>query len=509
MTRFNNAATSLTKTINHEGAMSYSMPVKLEFITILLTSFAQNSYYETADQTFDRLINLLDFMSDKQFAAKAAVYARNEFGMRSISHVVAAEIVHKVKGESWTKHFINKVVRRPDDMTEILSYYQSKYGRKPIPNALKKGFALAFNKFDQYQLAKYRGERNAISLVDIANIAHPRSTKDNEKALQLLVADKLREEKTRDAVMTEIGKQNISDDQKAEKKAQAWSDLIGNRKIGYFALIKNLRNIIDQAPEMIGLACKMVTDEELIRSSLVMPFRLYAAYKTLQSHPSPFTGRVLDALSVGLDVSCRNIPGLSGISMIGIDNSLSMVNNRISDKSIVTRADIACLLGAMLFKRTGDTLTSVFADTFQVCNLLKSNSVLANMGILRLASVGMGYNTNGYLVPEFVRVEKIHIDNFLIFTDLQMYDAEGVRYNRTPPTPGRSFKTEITKYRSAVNANAKVYSFDCAGYGTLQMPAGDPNSYLLAGYSDKMFDIIELLEKDRNALINTIEAIKL
>ena len=47
--------------------------------------------------------------------------------MRSVSHIVAGEIVNSVKGEQWTKNFINKVVFRVDDMTEIMSYFMSTY----------------------------------------------------------------------------------------------------------------------------------------------------------------------------------------------------------------------------------------------------------------------------------------------------------------------------------------------------------------------------------------------
>jgi len=514
MARFNKPTEVQSQTVNHEGAVAYQMGAEMELVTILLTSFAQDSYYESADKTFDRLIGLIDALPDKTFAAKAAIYARNQFGMRSISHVVAGEIAAKVKGESWTKRFIEQVVRRPDDMTEILSYYQSKYGRTPIPNSLKKGFALAFNKFDRYQLAKYRGERQAVSLIDVVNISHPVPTEHNKEALRLLVADKLRSEDTRDAVMTEIGQRDISDTEKIEKKAEAWTDLLktdshGRRKLGYFALVKNLRNIIEQAPEQIDTVCEALIDTQVIRKSLVMPFRLYTAYKQIQDIHNYEAVRVLDALATALNLSCENIPGLPGNSIIGIDNSHSMKGNLISPKSVVTRADIACLLGAMMFERTDNTVVMLFADTHEIAPLMKSNSVLANMEIIRRVDVGLGHNTNGYLVPEQARRSNLHVDNFLIFTDLQMYDAEGVRYDRTPPTPGRSFKKEITKYRRDVNPKAKVYSFDCAGYGTLQMPAGDPKSYLLAGFSEKMFDTIKLLEKDRNAFLNMIKTIDL
>jgi hypothetical protein len=43
--------------------------------------------------------------------------------------------------------------------------------------------------------------------------------------------------------------------------------------------------------------------------------------------------------------------------------------------------------------------------------------------------------------------------------------------------------------------------------GTLQFP--ENNVFALAGFSDKVFDIIKLLKEDKKALINEIKAIKI
>jgi hypothetical protein len=48
-----------------------------------------------------------------------------------------------------------------------------------------------------------------------------------------------------------------------------------------------------------------------------------------------------------------------------------------------------------------------------------------------------------------------------------------------------------------------VYSFDLQGYGSLQFP--EQNVFALAGFSDKVFDLMQLLETDRIALIREIE----
>ena len=156
MSKFNTATVGSTKTTNLAGGVAFRQSDKVELVSHLLTSFVEDQYYRSKDEGLNRLRELILGQKDKKFAAKAAVYARNEFGMRSVSHAAAAEIANEVKGESWTKNFLDLVVRRPDDMTEILAYYKNVFGEDaPIPNSMKKGFAKALLRFDEYQLKKY------------------------------------------------------------------------------------------------------------------------------------------------------------------------------------------------------------------------------------------------------------------------------------------------------------------------------------------------------------------
>lgn len=44
-----------------------------------------------------------------------------------------------------------------------------------------------------------------------------------------------------------------------------------------------------------------------------------------------------------------------------------------------------------------------------------------------------------------------------------------------------------------------MYSIDLAGYGTLQVPEKDV--YCLAGFSEKIFDLMKFFEEDKDALL--------
>src|ERR1700744_6610420 len=167
-------------TTNLAGGRAFSQSTKDELVSILLTSTLGDQFYRSGDATTERVKELVASTDDKAFVAKAAIYARTEAGMRSVSHLVAAELARGVRGAPWTKRFYDRVVHRPDDVLEILACYLAVYGR-PIPNALKKGLGTALARFDEYQLAKYRKTRAEIALVDAVNLVHPPHTEGLRK----------------------------------------------------------------------------------------------------------------------------------------------------------------------------------------------------------------------------------------------------------------------------------------------------------------------------------------
>ncbi len=415
---------------------------------------------------------------DKRFAAKAAIYARLKFGIRSISHVAAAELVCRVKGEPWMRRFMSKVVQRPDDMTEILGYYQAKYGRKPVPNALKKGFAEAFSRFDSYQLAKYQQRKGALSLVDVVNICHPKPTLGTAEAIRLLVADALRSTGTWESALTRAGQQAESAEQKAELKLAAWTGLVRTRKIAYFALLRNLRNILEQAPELLEDVCALLVDERLILRSRVLPFRFVTAVNEVQKLSGDGVQRVILALNQAVDLACANVPRFPGRTLIALDCSGSMMGQP---------SQTASLFAAVILKANSADLLVFNVDArYRTVNL--ADSTLAIAETLRLAEGGTNFNAI------FERANR-NYDRVVILSDMQGWIRGGA--------PTEAF----AGYRRRFNADPKVYSFDLAGYGTLQFP--ERNVFCLAGFSEKVFEIMALLERDRNALITAIEEVEL
>ena len=123
MSKFNTAIErTTTLTQNYEGGEAYQQSNELELISILLTSFVSDQFYRSENETLERVKYLMSKV-DPKFAAKLAIFARDKFGMRSITHVVAGELASYSSGKEWSKNFFDKIIVRVDDMTEIMSYY--------------------------------------------------------------------------------------------------------------------------------------------------------------------------------------------------------------------------------------------------------------------------------------------------------------------------------------------------------------------------------------------------
>lgn len=474
--RFNFSKQKATaNTVNLAGGEAFTESPKLELTALMLTSTLQDQYYRAADVAAKKLRELIALIPDKKFVAKAAVYARTKAGMRSVSHLTAGELAHSVKGQPWTASFYNKVVHRPDDALEILAYYLAAYG-KPVPNALKKGLGAAFSRFDEYQLAKYRKSGAELSLVDAVNLVHPKHT----DALKKLVDGTLAPAETWETKLTQAGAAAESEDEAAELKKEAWEKLVKGRKIGYFALLRNLRNILQAAPHLVEEAIAMLVDEHLIRKSLVLPFRFVTALDALESTNLPCASDVIAALSDAVDKSLQNVPVFDGHTLIALDGSGSMQGRPMKIGSLFT---------ATLAKANkADVL--LFSDDAKYVTLNKRDSTLSLAKWL--ASNAKAAGTNFHAI--FQKANRAY-DRIIILSDMQAWMG------------GHAPTATFAAYKKKFGADPKVFSFDLQGYGTLQFP--ERNIHCLAGFSDKTMETLKLLDSNRSALLAEIEAIEL
>lgn len=482
--KFNKVSTS-SFTINKAGGKAFVANNKLELVALLLTSFVERTYYSTEIDQLTRLKKLVDEIADKKFIAKAAIFARNEFGMRSICHALLGELLKIVKNEQWLKYAIANVIARPDEITEITAYYLSFYNnisyKKGLPAALRKGIALALEKFDACQLAKYRSQNKTIKMVDIMNLVHPKPTKENENAFSQLIKNRLKSTDTWEAKLTKAGQKEKTKQEVDNLKKVAWHELIISKKIGYLALLRNLRNIITQAPECFNDALVLLTDSDLIKKAKIFPFRFVTALEEIAQFKGPEVRLAIDGINKALEISLSNVPRFEGRTLIALDVSGSMEGHPLT---------IGALFAASLLKVNNADLI-IFSDDamyFDYGALSDTLGTITN----KIKSSAIMSGTNFHSV--FQRAAMAY-NRIIILSDMQGWMGND--------TPDKSLEL----YKKKFNCNPNIYSIDLVGYGSLQFP--EKNIYCIAGLSEKVFDFIIYCEQDKDALLHKIESIDL
>ncbi len=472
-----NAASVGTKTVNLAGGRAYKMDAREALTTLVLTSFLKDQFYRTASDTLTELAGLLKEVP-AAYAMKLAVFARKEYGMRSITHVMAGLGLTLWRGNPMLKNFLMQVIHRPDDMLEILAVYNQGRAKFYIPNALKKVMRKKLEGMSEYTLAKYRGEGKEIKMVDLVNLVHPK----NSDAIKKLVKGELVSTDTWEARLTQAGQKAKEDGEDlGALKSDAWLGLLKEGKLGYFALLRNCRNIIQGCPEGVPMLCEQLVNEEAIKKSLVLPFRYYTACKALIDSTSPAVKPVIRALETAMDIACKNVPKLKGKTLVCMDESGSMKQADV---------DVFASVFTGILHNLGDTDIITFAERARLRTFFPSDGVMRVTNTLLADFNAGGTNFNS----AFSVVKDRGYSRIIFLSDMQGW------MERTAPLQ------ELRMWCAAGN-RPWIHSIDLAGYGTTKFPAD--RICLLAGMSEKVLEMIPLLEEDRGALIKKIEGLNI
>lgn len=491
MARFSDQQSIRTR--NEEGAASFRMSDNDRLATLLLNSFLGDSPYKPGSEAVEDLVYLVRTIPDVQFIARAAVVARTIFDMRSTSHAVAAELGSRPdwKRARYMRDIPNMravysgIAQRPDDVCEILAYYLSRFGR-PIPNSMKRGLGDALSSFDEYQLGKYRGGKRYVSLVDAVNLCHPKHT----DAIGKLMNGTLRAPLTWEVLLSEAGKVGGGAEAVAKAKGAAWDIVVQGGKIGYMALLRNLRNIIEYgSDETVSAACETLTDPARVAKARVFPFRYFSAKNAIvyklpnRSLRIPGIFRRVEQVSMAIDraaeVALGNFQHIAkhwpGRTLVAVDGSGSMLH---IGRGGVPMLNAASMFAAALAYGAGADVI-LFSDHAQYVSLLGAHA--RDAGIMRAAERIVEYAPRGGTNASAVFDKASHVySRIFILSDEQTW------------VDGGTVTRAAGRYRE-ISPDVKIYSINLSAYGT-SMFAPD-GAILLAGLSKNMLAAIPHVER--------------
>ena len=362
--KFNLLKRKQKQTTNYEGAKAWKLTPELELYTAVVTASLANKFYEKEASRLTRIKKLIA-KCNPVFVAKLAVYTREQMYLRSIPIVLVAELAKIHSGDSLVKNTVARVVKRADEIIELLAYYQFANKRKEtkklnrLSKQIQKGLGEAFNHFDEYQFAKYN-RQGAVTLKDALFLVHPKARDKVQQAIfNKIVKDTLTTPYTWEVELSRLGQQSFeSANAKSLAFTEKWEELIDSNRLGYMALMRNLRNILqaDVSADHIKKVAKSLADYEKIIRAKQLPFRYLSAYRELESLALPYVSYLLDALEKAVKISAKNIKGfgLNTKIVLAADVSSSMYKT-ISAKSKIRCYDI------------GFGIEYVDAKSFQKC----------------------------------------------------------------------------------------------------------------------------------------------
>lgn len=278
----------------------------------------ENQFYEDGQSVADNIRALIPQV-DPQIVFDIAVEARTKQKLRHVPLLIAREMARLSSHKSLVGHLLPKIILRSDEITEFVALYW-KNGKCPLSKQVKKGLAVAFDRFDAYQFAKYN-RQTRIKLRDIMFLVHPKPIQGREELYKQIANDTLPTPDT-----WEVGLSTGQD------KKEVWTRLIAERKIGAMAFVRNLRNM-----ENVGVSQDVIRQGfETINSKWLLPINYLAAAKA-----APRYERELETLMLhGLDQA----PKLPGRTIFVVDVSGSMY---ISNNSQFTRMEVAAAMAIL------------------------------------------------------------------------------------------------------------------------------------------------------------------
>ena len=255
-----NTASAIPREYTHEGApakrISPDQALRRSVLSCLLW---EKEFYEDGKSIADRIIESAAQCNAETVSA-LAIEARNVHGLRHVPLLLLTDMIRR--GGAGVADTVAQTIRRADEMAELVSIYW-RDGKRPLSKQMKLGLAHAFGKFSEYQLAKYDRD-GPVRLRDVLFLTHPKPKDAEQEALFKRVAER--------SLVTpdtwEVGLSGGAD------KRETFERLIREGKLGYLAVLRNLRNMVDAGCDMALIKDAIVARKG---ADLVFPFRYVAA----------------------------------------------------------------------------------------------------------------------------------------------------------------------------------------------------------------------------------------
>lgn len=469
-------------------------------LTVLGSYMDSDMYYESQSDRMNRLSELVNEVNDT-FIEQLAIVAREDFNLRTPPSVLLA--MKTLKSGQPMATTISKVLSRGDEVMEYLAAVKALSNKGIVIPSAKKVAAKGLQGLTERSALRYSGGSKAWSMSDALRVVHPTPLNDAQSALFKFIVNKDKtgslskaweslneaEQSKLPLISKVVYGENLEDVSWESARSAGETDwTVLAPKMGYMALLRNLRNFINEVPSsktaFWDFVLNKISDKKEVEKSKQMPYRFYTAYKTISSGvpEGREKKRVLSAISNALDHSAWNMPLMEGNTLVAVDVSGSMsspVSSR--DRGNVgnvkgenlTMLEIAAVFGAAIAIAQNATLVA-FGSTAKEVQV--KSSVMETINQIRYANVG--HSTNVAAIQQVVSLNGFK--NLVVLTDGQ-FDSYSYGFGYGDDM----FST----------FNGKIFFADLTGYKPGFALGNQSNVRTIGGFSEALLKVMALDSK--------------
>ncbi|MDR6826498.1 hypothetical protein J2W99_000206 [Bosea robiniae] len=341
----------------------------------------------------ERIVDLAGKVAPEKVAA-LAIEARSQFHLRHVPLLLTSALARH-SGGKLVEDAVAGVIQRADELSELAAIHAKVNGVTPdkvkpkLSAAMKRGLARAFLKFNEYALAKYNRD-NAVRLRDVLFLCHAKPDSPEREALwKRLAAGELAAPDTWEVALSG-----------GADKRETFERLIREGQLGYLALLRNLRNMVDAGCDM-GLVRSAIVARK--GADRVLPFRYVAAARAAP--------RLEPEIDTALCEAVASAPRLSGKTIVLVDVSGSM-DAPLSARSDLKRIDAAAALASVVH---GDLRVFSFSD--RLVEVPPRRGMAGVDAVIRSQPHG-----STYLGQAVTMLNREPHDRLIVITDEQSHD---------------------------------------------------------------------------------------
>jgi len=470
--------------------------------------------------------------SDPEFLARLILRLRENKNFHAFSFLLTAELAAVYSDNVHVDVLVAGTVQQAGEIPGWLEQYiraggagqkAGRPGQKPARPGQKPGRAVRIhlsvllNRLDDYQIGRLSGEaRNGLRQALLW--LKPKAADRRQKALfTRLLRGEIPVRTNWEQEWHALHRQQFdSVEQRQVALRDKWKEGISSFRIGYSALLLNLQPMLcaGVSGKVLKLAAEYLGNAAAAGPAGQSPLRLLEVHRSLQRMEQGGAGMLSEALEKAALHSSwsRSGFGRGSVSLIAMDVSNSM-KLPVNGYENVQRFDIAPLL-AFSWKNRGDqVITGVIGNTWRpiegpmtptadsAARIQGPVSPIEGPVMPTLSAVDRfglhegeaGYAINTWLVLQDLLRKRQVVDNVLIFTDCRLWG------NRTFNQPaGTDLRDWWRQYRRQVAPRARLYLFDLAGYGGRPLEILEDDVYLIAGWRDRIFDVLQTIQEGKN-----------